>query len=111
MGNERFKGSHSMSGYHSFELCYLSAVYTNLLITQQPLELYFKPIRTASSDNILRVAPDILPQDSIHIEACWIDGEPYDDFDASALAVRLPTSDKRQTVKVKISPTQWLNGK
>jgi len=36
LGNERMKGSHSMSGYHSFELCYLAATYTNLLITKQP---------------------------------------------------------------------------
>ncbi|NTW04087.1 MAG: N-acyl-D-glucosamine 2-epimerase, partial [Oscillochloris sp.] len=35
VGTERFKGSHSMSGYHSTELCYLAAVYTNLLITRQ----------------------------------------------------------------------------
>ena len=32
-----------MSGYHSTELCYLAAVYTNLLITKQPLDFYFKP--------------------------------------------------------------------
>eukprot|EP01036_Dinobryon_divergens_P003200 gene3200-4212_t len=31
LGTERGKGSHSMSGYHSFELCYLAAVYSNLL--------------------------------------------------------------------------------
>ncbi len=37
VGNERLKGSHSMSGYHSMELCYLAAVYTNLLITKQPM--------------------------------------------------------------------------
>ena len=42
-GTERLKGSHSMSGYHSSELCYLAAVYTNLLITRQPLDLHFKP--------------------------------------------------------------------
>ena len=39
LGNERLKGSHSMCGYHSIELCYLAAVYTNLLITKQPLDL------------------------------------------------------------------------
>ena len=38
-----YKGSHSMSGYHSFELCYLAAVYTNLLVTKQPMDLHFKP--------------------------------------------------------------------
>ena len=48
VGNERLKGSHSMSGYHSIELCYLAAVYTNLLIREQPLDLHFKPKATRS---------------------------------------------------------------
>ena len=61
MGTERFKGSHSMSGYHSTELCYLAATYTNLLITKQPLDLYFKPYPNGFRRNILRVSPDILP--------------------------------------------------
>ena len=52
MGTERFKGSHSMSGYHSFELCYLAAVYTNLLITKQPLDFYFKPQPGGFKDSI-----------------------------------------------------------
>ena len=55
------KGSHSMSGYHSTELCYLAAVYTNLLVTKQPMDLYFKPEAGAWPDNILRVSPDLLP--------------------------------------------------
>ena len=75
LGNERFKGSHSMSGYHSIELCYLAAVYTNLLITKQPMDFYFKPQPGGFADNILRVAPDILPPGSIRIEQVWIDGE------------------------------------
>jgi mannose/cellobiose epimerase-like protein (N-acyl-D-glucosamine 2-epimerase family) len=111
LGTERFKGSHSMSAYHSMELCFLSAVYTNLLITRQPMEFYFKPYPGGFPDNILRVAPDILPKGSIEIEACWIDGKHHSDFDATALTVKLPASDKRQTVKVKIAPTPWLHGK
>ncbi len=110
LGTERFKGSHSMSAYHSMELCFLSAVYTNLLITRQPMMFYFKPYPGGFPDNILRVSPDILPKGSIRIEACWIDGNPHNDFDSSALTVKLPASDRRQTVKVKIAPTQWLNG-
>jgi hypothetical protein len=99
-----------MSAYHSMELCFLSAVYTNLLITRQPIELYFKPYPGGFADGILRVSPDLLPKGSIHIEACWIDGNPYNEFDPSGLTVKLPGSDKRQTVKVKISPTQRPNG-
>jgi mannose/cellobiose epimerase-like protein (N-acyl-D-glucosamine 2-epimerase family) len=104
MGNERFKGSHSMSGYHSTELCYLSAVYTNLLITKQPMDFYFKPLPNSFKDNILRVQPDILPAGSIRIGACWIDGEPYLNFDANALTVTLPSSSERVKVKVQIVP-------
>jgi mannose/cellobiose epimerase-like protein (N-acyl-D-glucosamine 2-epimerase family) len=111
LGTERFKGSHSMSAYHSMELCFLSAVYTNLLITRQPMEFYFKPYPGGFPGGILRVSPDILPKGSIQIEACWIDGNPHNAFDATALTVKLPASDQRQTVKVRISPAQWLKGR
>ncbi len=91
LGTERLKGSHSMSGYHSFELCYLAATYTNLLVTKQPLDLYFKPQPGGFKDNILRVAPDILPPGSIKIEEVWINGQRHTDFDAEALTVTLPS--------------------
>ncbi len=61
VGNERLKGSHSMSGYHSMELCYLAAVYSNLLVNEEDLELHFKPKAVNFPDGILRVAPDLLP--------------------------------------------------
>lgn len=109
LGNERFKGSHSMSGYHSMELCFLSATYINLMITKQPLFLYFKPMPNGFKDNILRVSPDILPADSVFIEECFIDDEPYTNFDANNLTVQLPQTDKQVKVKVKISPKTWLN--
>jgi mannose/cellobiose epimerase-like protein (N-acyl-D-glucosamine 2-epimerase family)/anti-anti-sigma regulatory factor len=89
-GTERLKGSHSMSGYHSFELCYLAAVYTNLLITRQPMDFHFKPQVGAFKDNILRVAPDLLPPGSVRIESVTINGSNWTDFDADALTVKLP---------------------
>ncbi len=91
LGNERNKGSHSMGTYHATELGYLAAVYSNLLVTKQPLDLYFKPQAGGFKDNILRVSPDLLPEGSIKIESVWINGEPYTDFDAKALTVKLPT--------------------
>ncbi len=103
-GNERGKGSHSMSGYHSFELCYLAAVYTNLLITKQPMDFYFKPMPGGFPDDVLRVAPDILPPGSIKIGKCEIDGEPYSHFDAENLIVKLPRTKERVKVKVQIVP-------
>lgn len=108
LGTERNKGSHSMSGYHSFELCYLAAVYTNLLITKQPLDLHFKPMQGGFKDNILRVAPDLLPEGSIKIESVTVDGEPYNDFDAKALTVRIPASSDRPKIRVRITPTEGV---
>jgi hypothetical protein len=104
VGTERLKGSHSMSGYHSIELCYLAQVYTNLLQTQEPLDLHFKPKAGAFPGGLLRVAPDMLPPGSIRIDAVWMDGEPYSDFDADELTVTLPP-DREVRVKVRIMAT------
>jgi mannose/cellobiose epimerase-like protein (N-acyl-D-glucosamine 2-epimerase family) len=104
MGTERLKGSHSMSGYHSFELAYLAQVYTNLLITKRPLHLHFKPIPNGFKNNLLRVSPDILPANSIRIGEVTVDGEPYTRFDADALTVSLPDTDQRLRIKVRVDP-------
>jgi len=108
LGTERDKGSHSMSGYHSFELCYLAAVYTNLLITKQPLDLYFKPQPGGFKDNILRVSPDLLPRGAIRIESVSVNGEAYHDFDADALTVKIPLSNEPQKIKVRVIPTSGI---
>ncbi|SRR5579883_315951 len=103
-GNERGKGSHSMSAYHSTELCYLAAVYTNLLIHKEPMDFYFQPMPGGFPNRLLRVSPDILPGGSIKIGTCEIDGEGYTNFDAEQLIVKLPDSQSRIKVKVKIVP-------
>ncbi|GCF07969.1 AGE family epimerase/isomerase [Dictyobacter arantiisoli] len=99
LGTERLKGSHSMSGYHSFELCYLASVYTNLLITKKPMDFYFKPISGALKDDILRVQPDILPPGSVQLEEVWINGEPYHDFDPVAMTIKLPRLQEHHTLE------------
>lgn len=106
LGTERLKGSHSMAGYHSYELCYLAAVYSNLLITKQPLDLHFKPSPDAS--RTLRVAPDLLPAGSIRIESVSIDGKPHAEFDANALTVILPHSDVPLRVQVRLVPVEGM---
>jgi len=104
VGTERFKGSHSMSAYHSTELCFLSTVYIDLMIKKRPLDLFFKPHTNGFEDGILRVEPDILPKGSLKITACEIDGKPYSDFDSEALTVKLPKSEHRVKVKVTVTP-------
>jgi len=106
LGTERQKGSHSMSGYHSIELCYLAQVYTNLLHTKQPLSLFFKPVVGAFPDNKLRVSPDIFTPGTIKIESVLVDGKPWNNFDADNLIVSLPNVDYRPKIEVKIVPVK-----
>lgn len=105
LGTERYKGSHSMSGYHSIELAYLSAVYTNLLNTKQPLDLYFKPMPGGFSSGVMRIQPDILPPGSIKIAEVTMDGKPWNKFDSAALTVELPPSlASRPKFRVRVVP-------
>jgi mannose/cellobiose epimerase-like protein (N-acyl-D-glucosamine 2-epimerase family) len=105
LGTERGKGSHSMAGYHSTELCYLSATYSNLLVTKQPLDLWFKPAKDGFPDGKLRVSPDILPAGSIKIAEVWMDGKPYDKFDAEGLTVDLPEKRGDNKFRVRLVPS------
>ncbi|MFI7011967.1 AGE family epimerase/isomerase [Streptomyces sp. NPDC050145] len=103
LGVERHKGSHSMSMYHSAELCYLAAVYNNLLISGKAMDFWFKPDPALVEDRTLRVAPDLLPAGSVRIESVEIEGEPYSDYDAEALTVRLPETSGRLKIKVRLA--------
>ena len=55
-------------------------------------------------ENILHVSPDILPPGSVHIGAVWVDDEPYSNYDAEALTVKLPDTDQQVRVRVRIDP-------
>ncbi len=103
LGTERDKGSHSMSGYHSFELAYLAAVYTNLLINRQELDLHFKPQPGAWPNNVLRVAPDLLAPGRVRLSQVFIDDKPHKDFDAEALTITLPESDHPLRVRAVVA--------
>jgi mannose/cellobiose epimerase-like protein (N-acyl-D-glucosamine 2-epimerase family) len=106
MGTERFKGSHSMSNYHASELCYLASVYTNLLITKQPMDFYFKPKPGGFKHATLRVSPDILPPGSIRIGEVWVDAEKYTNFAADKLTVKIPETKDPVQIKVRILPKE-----
>jgi mannose/cellobiose epimerase-like protein (N-acyl-D-glucosamine 2-epimerase family) len=104
VGNERFKGSHSMSNYHASELCYLSAVYINLLVNKQPMDFHFKPQPGAWKNNTLRVSPDLLPEGSISIGEVTADGDKYTNFSADKLTVKVPDTKDPVRLKVTIVP-------
>jgi anti-anti-sigma regulatory factor len=93
-----------MAGYHSFELCFLAAVYSNLLVTKQAMDFFFKPEPGAWPENKLRVAPDLLPAGSVELTEVWIDDKSYTNFDRQNLVVNLPDSDRALRVRVRIEP-------
>jgi mannose/cellobiose epimerase-like protein (N-acyl-D-glucosamine 2-epimerase family) len=104
LGTERKKGSHSKSAYHSVELAYLAATYTNLLNTKKPLTLWFKPQVNGFKDNILRVQPDILPVGSVKIDKVWIGDKEWTKFDADKMTIELPAVEYRPKIKVVVVP-------
>ena len=93
-----------MAGYHSFELCFLAAIYSNLLVTKQPMDFFFRPDPQGWPDNKLRVAPDLLPAGSVELSEVWIDDKSHTDFDRKEMIVNLPNSDKPLRVRVRIEP-------
>lgn len=104
LGVERLKGSHSMSMYHSSELCYLAAVYNNLLISGESMDFYFRPDPAGLPDRLLRVSPDLLPPGRVRIAEVEIDGRTHTDYDADALTVRVPDSAAPVKVRVRLAP-------
>ncbi|WP_158852623.1 AGE family epimerase/isomerase [Saccharothrix deserti] len=104
-GLERLKGNHSMSMYHSAELCYLATVYNRLLWHGEPLDLWFSPDPDAAfPGGLLRVAPDALPRGRVVLDQVLVDGSPYRDFDAEKMTVKLPEGTTRRTVQVRLRP-------
>lgn len=107
VGDERLKGSHAMAMYHKAELCFLAETYTQLLINQEPLDLCFRPEPGARfPGGLLRVAPDVFPRGRVVLEQVLVDGAPYHDFDAEAMAVRLPHSEQRLRVQARLRPVK-----
>ncbi|MBV9450802.1 MAG: AGE family epimerase/isomerase [Streptosporangiaceae bacterium] len=104
LGNERLKGSHSMSMCHAAELCYLATVYQRLLVSREPLTLWFRPRPDGFADRILRTAPDALPAGRVRLDWVEVDGSPYPAFDPNALTVKLPDSNSAVTVRAHLSP-------
>jgi mannose/cellobiose epimerase-like protein (N-acyl-D-glucosamine 2-epimerase family) len=110
LGTERLKGSHSMSMYHSAELCYLAAVYNNLLVNDEPMDFHFRPDPAGLPGRVLRVAPDLLPPGRVRIAEVAVEDKPHDDYDADALTVRVPDSAAPVRVRVRLAPTRTGSG-
>lgn len=68
------------------------------------MDFFFSPEPGAWEDNILRVAPDLLPSGSVELTKVWINGKNYENFNREKLYVTLPDSDTALKVRVRIAP-------
>ena len=101
LGNERLKGSHSMSMYHSAELCYLATVYTRLLLTGDPLTLHFKPkpdafVSPTAASGCCGSARTRCRAGRVKLDWVEVDGRPYGGLRRRRrMTVKLPETDVR----------------
>jgi hypothetical protein len=71
------KGSHSMSGYHAFELNYLAHIYTRVYVplgkSNGCFTLYFRP-DCSSGLRSLNILPDFFPPGKIKVHEISVNG-------------------------------------
>jgi hypothetical protein len=79
-GNYGNKGTHSISGYHAFELNYLAHIYISAYVTKQPFCLYFKPTANCRQRSI-NVLPDFFRPGSLEVTRISIDGSDRSSLD------------------------------
>ena len=93
-----------MGGYHAFELCYLSSVYSNILLRNEQLNLHFKVNPSLWGDCSYPVQPDLLPSGTIRIMRVIINGQYWENYDSDKLRITLPMSDEVVDIEVRLGP-------
>lgn len=82
-GDKAQKGGHSISGYHVFELNFLSHLYTRAFVDTGDQEdnafrVYFK-VTNSSDQESINVLPDFFPPDLLEIKKVSFNGIDYTD--------------------------------
>ncbi|MGA7933565.1 MAG: hypothetical protein WCA35_08460 [Kovacikia sp.] len=93
-GEYRNKGGHSISGYHAFELNFLTHIYTCVYVTKQPFCLYFKPDANSRQHSI-NVLPDFFKPDALEIRNVSVDGIARTTIDRDNFRVELSDDEFR----------------
>jgi hypothetical protein len=99
------KASHSVAGYHSFELNFLAHIYMRAYVQTGPASddnfvLYFKPDEKNHSINIL---PDFFPKGSLQITSITINGVKRRGVDPNYFQIELDESERGAEMMVEFS--------
>ena len=103
MGDRSEKGNHSKSGYHSLELAFFAHLYTNLLVKNRQVTLYYRPTPDACG-KVFHVQPLSFPKNRVKIKSVTVQGRSHDEFDSVGMSVNLPDSDRTLDVAVTLAP-------
>jgi hypothetical protein len=104
-GEQAFKGGHSKSGYHVFELNFLAQVYSRTFVSKVPFRLYFKPCSSRKNE-LINVMPDYLPKGSLIMGDVFVNGEKYNAVDKDDFRVQLDNSHDEVELVVEFIPNK-----
>ena len=79
-GDYANKATHSIAGYHAFELNYLAHIYISAYVKKEPFSLYFKPNANCRQRSI-NVLPDFFKPDALRVKRIIIDGSELKNVD------------------------------
>ena len=102
------KGSHSVGGYHSFELNYLAHIYTRSFVKPKSSKeanfcLFFYPDKECGR-TVLNVLPDFYAPGTIEIASINVNGIPRESFSPSNFQMELAKHELGTQVVVEFRP-------
>lgn len=103
-GDYRDKGGHSISGYHSFELCFLAHIYIRTYVARQPFRMFFRPDRHCGQQSI-NVLPDFFPQESLRVRSVTVNGVSRTSIDPTNFRIELAPHEVGSEIQVEFEPT------
>ena len=106
VGQYRDKGGHAKSGYHTFELCYLTHIYTSTFVTKKSFCLHFKP-EPNGHHQAINVLPDFLPPDSLKVTRVNINGIDQPLHRSNPFHIRLDDYTEAPEIIVEFAPQQY----
>jgi mannose/cellobiose epimerase-like protein (N-acyl-D-glucosamine 2-epimerase family) len=101
LGDQRDKGGHAISGYHSLELCYLAHAYTRTYVDGKGFCLHFRPEPGAAAVNVL---PDFIPPSALRLRRVVVAGEERRSFPPDRFQVELGEGWRSGEVRVELEP-------
>lgn len=102
-GSYRDKGGHSISGYHTFELCYLSHLYISTFVTKRSFSLHFRPDVNCGQRSI-NVLPDFMEPSSLKVTSITVNGAKRSTVDPDNFRLELADDELGTNIVVEFQP-------